>query len=174
MSASAQPGTSGNALRMLRRVLDVVLGICCTLLLAGLAGLTVVDVIGRYLFDAPVTGAFELTQLMLGALVFAALPLATIAGDHVEVDMAYELAPKTGRQVMLWLGGLVSAAALWAIAWRLAVHSERLVEDGSVTNALSVPLAPLGWFAAAMAAVSGVLALIRLFTLIGQTSAADR
>ena len=55
----------------LRRALDLALGGCCTALLAGLVGLTVVDVIGRYWFNAPVSGAFEMTQLMLGALVFA-------------------------------------------------------------------------------------------------------
>ena len=62
---------------------------------------------------------------------------------------------------MAWLGGLASAAALWVIAWRLAVYSARLANDEAVTDALLVPLAPLGWFAAGMAALSGVLAVVR-------------
>ncbi len=64
---------------------------------------------------------------------------------------------------MRWLGAGLSAAVLWAIAWRLVAHSYRLAEDGAVTNALSIPLSYLGWFAAAMAALSGFLALVRLF-----------
>ena len=145
-----------------QRPLERTLGACCAVLLAGLAGLTVVDVIGRYWFNAPVAGAFELTQLMLGALVFAALPLATFAGEHVEVDMAYGAAPRPLKAAMRTLGALLSAAALWVIAWRLALHGARLAEDGGVTDALSVPLAPLGWFAAAMTLLSGGLALARL------------
>ncbi len=146
----------------LRRVLDVGFGGCCALLLTGLVGLTVVDVIGRYLFSAPLAGAFELTQLMLGTLVFAALPLTTFSGEHVEVDLAYDASPYPLKTVMRWLSGLASAAVLWAIAWRLVVYSARLAEDAAVTNALSIPLAPLGWFAAVMAALSGFLALVRL------------
>ncbi len=142
------------------RALDYGLGGSCALLLAGLTGLTVVDVIGRYWFSAPVAGAFEVTQLMLGALVFATLPLATLKGEHVEVD---GLSPKLARNVMRWLGAGLSAAVLWAIAWRLAAHSHRLAEDGAVTNALSIPISYLGWFATAMAALSGFLALVRLF-----------
>ena len=42
----------------LQRPLDRILGVCCAALLAGLVGLTVVDVIGRYWFNAPVAGAF--------------------------------------------------------------------------------------------------------------------
>ena len=145
----------------LRRALDLALGGCCTALLAGLVGLTVVDVIGRYWFNAPVSGAFELTQLMLGALVFAALPLTTLAGEHIEVDMAYGLAPAPIKALMRVLGAVVSFLALSAIAWRLASHAARLAEDGATTNALLIPLAPLGWFAAVLAALSAVLALVR-------------
>ncbi len=152
----------GDARRPLSRwVLHYGLGGCCTLLLAALAGLTVVDVIGRYWFNAPVAGAFELTQMMLCALVFAALPLTTRAGEHVEVDIAYGLVGASLQKGMRVLGATVSAVVLWAIAWRLALHALRLAEDGAVTNAMSLPLAPLAWFAAATAAVSGGLALQR-------------
>ena len=157
----------------LRRALDLGLGGCCAFLLAGLVGLTVADVIGRYVFNAPLAGAFELTELMLGALVFAALPLTTLAGEHVEVDMAFVVSPPAVKTVMLWLSGLVSTAALWTIAWRLVLHGTRLAEDGATTNALSVPLAPLGWFAAAMAALSGILALARLWAEAGNPPLSD-
>ncbi len=146
----------------LRRGLDLGLGGCCALFLSGLVGLTVVDVIGRYVLTAPLAGAFELTQLLLGGLVFAALPLTTMSGEHVEVDVAFVAAPSSLKTIMLWLGALVSAVSLWAIAWRLVAYSARLTQDETVTNALSFPLAPLGWFAAVMAALSGVMALVRL------------
>lgn len=152
------PGTS------LPRALDLGLGGSCAFLLMGLVFLTVVDVVGRYVLTAPLPGAFELTELMLGALVFAALPLATVTGEHVAVDALHDASPPRLRTAMVWLGGLASAAALWVIAWRLAVYSTRLANDEAVTDALLVPLAPLGWFAAAMAALSGVLAVVRLVT----------
>ncbi len=144
------------------RLLDWSLGGCCALLLAGLTGLTMVDVIGRYWFDAPLTGAFELTQLMLCALIFAALPLTTAAGEHIEVDLFYSRMPRGLQSFVHLLGAGISALVLGVIAWRLAEHALRLAHDGSVTNALAVPLAPLAWFAALLAALSAALALLRL------------
>ena len=145
----------------LLRALDLGLGGCCALLLLGLVALTVIDVVGRYVFTAPLAGAFELTELMLGALVFAALPLATMTGEHVAVDALFDRSPPRLRTALAWLGGGATAAALWVIAWRLVVYSTRLANDEAVTDALLVPLAPLGWFAAAMAALSGLLAVVR-------------
>ena len=157
---SASPLESSDDLR--HRLLDLGLGGCCAFLLMGLVALTVVDVVGRYVLTAPLPGAFELTELMLGALVFAALPLATMTGEHVAVDALFDASPPRIRTAMVWLGGVASAAALWVIAWRLAAYSARLANDEAVTDALLVPLAPLGWFAAGMAALSGLLAVARL------------
>ena len=127
----------------------------------GLVVLTVADVIGRYVLTAPLRGAFELTELMLGALVFAALPLATKTGEHVAVDALFDASPPRVQTALVRLGGVATAVALWIIAWRLVVYSTRLANDEAVTDALLVPLAPLGWFAAGMAALSGVLAVAR-------------
>ena len=52
-----------------------------------LVAVTVIDVIGRYFFDAPLPGAFELTQILLADLVLAALPMTTFKDSHVEVDL---------------------------------------------------------------------------------------
>ena len=151
-------------------LLDLGLGGCCAFLLTGLVFLTVIDVVGRYILTAPLPGAFELTELMLGALVFAALPLATMTGEHVAVDALFDASPPRVRAAMAWLGGLASAAALWVIAWRLAAYSTRLANDEAATDALLVPLAPLGWFAAAMAALSGLLAVAKLMSPFGRSA----
>lgn len=136
------------------------LGSVCMALLFGLAGVTVLDVVGRYWFDAPISGAFELTQLMLAALIFAALPLTTAARGHVEVDLIAGALPQLLRPAIAWLGAIVSAAALAVFSWRLAVHAVRLAADGSVTNALDVPLAPLAWLGAISCGASAVIALM--------------
>ena len=43
-------------------------------------------------------------------------------------------------------------------------HAFGLAEDGAVTNALLIPLAPVGWFGAAAAVLSGIVALARALT----------
>lgn len=147
-------------MRSLAKLLELGLGICCALLLAGMTGLTVVDVVGRYWLNAPVRGAFEMTQLMLGALVFAALPLTTSRREHVEVDMIYGMVPPVMQSLMTAISAFISTVVLFVLSWRLAAHAVRLMEDGSVTNALDIPLAPLSWIAAASALLSGVYTLV--------------
>ncbi|MBC6405940.1 MAG: TRAP transporter small permease [Rhodospirillales bacterium] len=142
--------------------MEWVLGGCCALLLAGLTAVTVVDVIGRYWFDSPLIGAFELTQLMLCGLIFSALPLTTRAGEHIEVDLLFGNLPRPLQSLFRVLSRLISAVVLAVIAWRLMQQAIRLDRDGAVTNALSLSLAPLAWFAALLAALSAILALTRM------------
>ena len=57
------------------------------LVLLWLVGLTCVDVVGRYFFRAPVTGAVELVQLSMAGIIFLTLPLMFLKNEHVIVDL---------------------------------------------------------------------------------------
>lgn len=160
MASPADPAPSnGKSEDRLTRTL----GLLCGLLLTSLIALTCTDVVTRYWFNAPVNGAFELTELLLAALIFAALPLTTAAGQHVEVDLLAGLASRPARRVMNGLAALVSGVVLAVIAWRLTLHGLRLFDDGAVTNSLALPLAPVAWLAALSCAASAVIALLRGF-----------
>ena len=62
---------------LLRRT-ERLFGAVAALALVGMVLLTCVDVIGRYVLNRPLTGAFELSEMTMGALVFASLPLVTL------------------------------------------------------------------------------------------------
>ena len=143
-------------------LLDFSLGIFATLLLSGLIVLTCVDVVARSWFNAPINGAFELTQLMLAGLIFTALPMTTAAGEHIEVEL---LTQSSGPKLQLFfsaLGQLISAVVLFVLSWRLWAHAAKLAHDGAVTNSLELPFSPVGYFAALLCALSGLIALARL------------
>lgn len=157
-----QPDGSGGHGGRAWALVDRPLSIISILLLVLMVGLTTADVVARYWFDAPVNGAFELTQIMLAGLIFAALPITTAAGEHVDVEL-FTLALNAGTErILLAFGDLVSAVVLGAIGWRLWVHADRLAEDGAVTNSLGIAFAPIGWFAALCCGLSAIAALLRL------------
>lgn len=83
-----------------------VLAACAALMLAMLVGVTVVDVVGRYLLNAPMAAAYELTQIALAALVFIALPMTTADDGHVEVDLVMHVLPPRVAAWLGWLAGL--------------------------------------------------------------------
>lgn len=135
-------------------------GVGAALILFSLVLITCVDVVGRYILDAPLNGAFELTEILLAALVFLALPLTTERREHVEVDLLNVLGDRVNR-VLSAFAGLFSAALLATFAWRLASHAWKAAEDGAVTNALEIPLAPFGYLASFSCLVCAFIAFLR-------------
>ncbi|SEA97863.1 TRAP transporter small permease [Rubrimonas cliftonensis] len=140
----------------LARALEVA---AATLLLA-LMAVTIIDVVGRYLLEAPLVGAFELTELLLCAMVFAALPLASRDGGHVEVDLLAGALPRGAAEALARAAAAISAAVLLYFAWRLVIVAHDLIGTGARSNALVIPFAPFAAFGAlacVLAAGFGVL-----------------
>ena len=84
---------TGQPLGFFDRALAPPLGVLAALVLFCLMALTCADVIGRYFFGTPVYGAFEMTEMLLAALIFAGLPLVTLRNDHVTVDLLDPVVP---------------------------------------------------------------------------------
>lgn len=132
------------------------LGIAAGAVLFGMMMLTVVDVIGRYFFNAPVPGSAEATELLLAAIVFAGLPVTAARGEHIRVDLLEHLLGAGARRVLLMTGSLVAAAITAIVAWRLWLRAAELLGYDERSSHLNFPLS---WLAFFMAATSAVAAL---------------
>jgi TRAP-type C4-dicarboxylate transport system permease small subunit len=110
--------------------------------------ITTADVFGRYLFASPLPGAFEITQILLAATIFAGLPIVTLKQEHVTVTIASDRLPASLRRVHAALASLVGALVLATVAWRLAGQAARLASYGDTTSLLRIPLSPLAWMMA--------------------------
>lgn len=136
-------------------------------MLMAMMALTVVDVIGRYIFSAPLTGAGELTELLLAATIFLGLPAVSLNNEHVTVDLVTD---RLAQRLQPWRKaaiGLVSALVLVVVAWRIWVYADQIAAYGGSTSSLRIPIAPLGYFCAICtvvgAALSAAVPLITLF-----------
>lgn len=118
---------------------------------------TAVDVVGRYLLNSPLHGGFELTQMGLATVVFGGLPLVTWRSEQITLDVLerhYQGALRTIKQHIV-LG--LSFAVLAAVSWRIFIHAGKTMAAGTTTIALKIPLYPLLYFLAAMAALSALI-----------------
>jgi TRAP-type C4-dicarboxylate transport system permease small subunit len=129
------------------------------LALAGMAAVTVADVAGRYLLNAPLPGSYELIGLLLAVTVFAGLPLATLRREHVVVDVLDHLLPRWLVAAQSRLTSLFAAAALGALAWQLWERGLRLASENAATSLLDVPLAPVALFMAVSTALAAAAML---------------
>ena len=129
--------------------------------LIGMMMLTVVDVIGRYIFNNPIPGSAEVIGLMMGVLVFGTLPLASLRNEHILIDVLDNfLFPGARKRVQQVVFQFASAMVMAFIAWRLWIKAAELASYRDTTMFLQVPLAPMAYF---MAVLSGVTALVLLF-----------
>lgn len=137
-----------------------VLATVAALLIVTLIGVTCIDVTGRYLMNRPFGAAYELTQMLLAALVFMALPLTTEDGGHVEVDLALHLFPRRLQDLLGRLAGIISAVVLGYFTWRLALVGITQLHEGTRSASLALPMAPLAFLAAGSCALSAVIMLL--------------
>lgn len=135
-------------------------GIAAVLLFI-MMSLTFVDVVSRYVFNAPLPGGFELTELLLASLVFLGMPLVTLHREHVSVDLFDKLVPRALRGLRDLLVQAACTLCAAVLCWRMWHKSMESVEYGDITSVLNLPLAPvffLGTLAiAAMAVIFFVL-----------------
>lgn len=127
---------------------------------------TFVDVFGRNAVNRPLSGAVELTELLLGGVIFLALPKIAWRGRHINVDLVDAVAPKFVVKMLAAISELVCAGFFVLLSWRLAVLAGRMAEYGDATLSLSIPIAPVVYALSFLSAVSGMAhlaALVRHF-----------
>ncbi|MBX3643502.1 MAG: TRAP transporter small permease [Rubrivivax sp.] len=125
--------------------------------MVALALLTLADVLGRYVFNVSVMGAVEVTEILMVGVIFSGMLLATLAREHVVVDLLPISAGRLGRRAVLWLSHLTAAgvsALLGATSWSQAASAR---EFGDQTQMLNLPLAPVVYFMSAMLFVNALV-----------------
>ena len=147
------------------------LGICIASLLLAIMGLTFVDVIGRYFFNAPLKAAYEVIKLAMGVVVFAGIPLITARSEHISVSLVESVVPPAFRWAMNIFANLVSAVVLGLFTWRLWVLTERFWAYGDSTMFLRIAQYPFAFFMCLTAGIAAVFALANTVRLLGSTSA---
>ncbi|HKQ67586.1 MAG TPA: TRAP transporter small permease [Methylomirabilota bacterium] len=127
-------------------------GVANVLSLAGLAAMTIVtvtDVAGRYLFNRPLPGALELSELLMVFLVFGAFAVTELRNGHVDIDVVVNKLPQRARALSETFAATLSTAFWGAITWRTALHAQNIWRAGETTPNLGLPIAPFVWVAAA-------------------------
>jgi TRAP-type C4-dicarboxylate transport system permease small subunit len=140
-----------------------VLGIAASALLLGLMLLTSADVVARYLFNRPIRGAFEVTELLLLVLIFAGLPLVSHADEHVTMDFIDRMLPARVLGLLVRLVHALIAAIFLFLTWQVWIKAGRIAGYGDTTDVLRIAVAPFVYFMAAMVLLTGLVHLFKVF-----------
>lgn len=157
MSQAANGPVPATRAGRMRRRLRLATALLSGFLLVGLMSVTLVDVVGRYLFNAPLPGASEYTELLLLATVYTGLPAICLDDGHITVDLLTGALTGIAATIQLFLARAFVAGALALIAWQLWAYADRIGLYDETTVFLRLPFSPV---ARAMAVLAGVSAAI--------------
>jgi TRAP-type C4-dicarboxylate transport system permease small subunit len=133
------------------------------LLLIGVLLMTVTSVAGRYLFDAPIPGDYEITELACGVAVFAFLPYCQLHRANIVVEFFTTRLPRTWKRLLDAFHSFAFTVVAVLMAWRLAVGGLGKMADGQTTLYLGIPLY-WGYFLAVIGAATLCLVCVWVFT----------
>ncbi len=141
---------------------DAVLGVAASAILMIMMCLTFVDVVARYVFNRPIRGGFEVTELLLLVLIFAGLPLVSHADEHVTMDFIDRLLQGRSRAWLNRAVHLVVAALMFFMAWQVTIKAGRISSYGDATDVLRIVYGPFVYFSAAMIGLAGLIHLYKM------------
>ena len=139
------------------------LGLLAAALMFCLMLLTCVDVVGRYFFNKPVTGGFEMTEMLLASLIFAGLPLVTLRSEHVMVDLLDPVTPDWLFRIQHLVATAIGVACTSYLAWRLGLRAEELAARGETTSQLGFSIAWLAWAMSLLMAFTAAALVVVMF-----------
>jgi TRAP-type C4-dicarboxylate transport system permease small subunit len=140
-----------------KRRVEALLGGAASAILLAMMLLTAVDVVGRYVFNRPVRGAFEVTELMLVVLIFAGLPLVSYAEEHAVMDFVDRLLAPRARIRLERAVQAVCAAFMLLLAWLTWLKADRIWAYRDATDVLRIVYGPFVYFMAVMIAFAAAI-----------------
>lgn len=90
------------------------------LVLLALVFVPFLQIVLRYIFNAPIVGAEELTRFLLIILVFAAFPLVVAERDNIIMTEFREMLPKRPQRLLAYLitiAAIIAAGFIAYVAW---------------------------------------------------------
>ena len=165
----------------MRKLIDRTMGLADTaglffanlaaVILLGLVALTCVDVVGRYLFSRPVTGATELVRICMAGIIFFSFPLMFLRNDHIIVDLFAIF--RRG-----WVGWVTALAVLAVtivvavvLADRITGYAVRAWEDGDTAEYIGIPRWPIVGFITISVYGAAVAAGLRALSFLAHPGA---
>jgi TRAP-type C4-dicarboxylate transport system permease small subunit len=125
--------------------------------------LTGVDVVGRYVFSRPISGADELIGAGMAILIFGSLPLVALRDEQITIDTVSGLMRGAVKAIQARLVHLASALILGYLAYRLFAIGEKMARTGEHSSLLHIPHGVLAYVLAVMAAISALVTLVLVF-----------
>lgn len=113
---------------------------------------TIANVVGRYMLGQSIFFSEELNQALIILITFAGISYAARHGRHIRMSAFFDGMRPPLRKVMMVIIAVVTAAAMFLLAWYALAYVTAQASRGRLLPALQIPVwwiivwAPLGFF----------------------------
>ena len=152
-----------NFINKLNRYFVLILKHLAIWILTAMMLLTATDVCLRYVFNRPITGSFELVELMMALIVPFSIVFCASENSHVNVDIILEHFSTGLRSFFTLISNFISLLLFVLITWQTIIYITEEYESGLTTAVLYIPVYP---FIGALAAAFAILSLLLLAEII--------
>jgi TRAP-type C4-dicarboxylate transport system permease small subunit len=143
----------------LKKLLILACGLLSGGALFAIMALTFFDVAGRKLLDNSIPGSLELTEVLMVVVIFAALPLVSLRGEHVLFDSLDDSIPPNVLVIQKAVIHFLIAGALLGLAWLMWKTGGEFAQTGETTAQLKLLKAPFIYGMSVLCAIAGVVHL---------------
>ena len=112
--------------------------------LAAMMFLTLGDVVGRF-FSVPLVGTVEVTELIMGMMIYLAIGHTTFRRGHIRVDILIMRLPPKIRAFLDLVTLAIGTAFTGLICWRLFLQAASRVDNNDITQIWEIPVWPVAF-----------------------------
>jgi TRAP-type C4-dicarboxylate transport system permease small subunit len=138
--------------------------------LATIMVLTFCDVIGRYVFNAPIVGTVEVTELLMGMMVYLGVGLTTQSRGHIRVDIVINLFPPRLRALLDVITSSLSILLVVLMCLHIWLKAGIIIDKNDLTQVWEWPVWPAAYIMAVASLLMVSSLLLQLFLNIADVA----
>ena len=119
----------------------IAMGVVVVLMLLGAA-----DVIGRYLLNKPIKGAYGISEVMLVAIVFFGWAYTLSVEGHVRLDIVVSRLRPWSQAIIGFITSFIALVIFGLITWQSALKALATSKGYEVIDIINIPLYPFQFF----------------------------
>jgi TRAP-type C4-dicarboxylate transport system permease small subunit len=105
--------------------------------------LSCADIFGRYLFNHPITGTYDIVGLSGAVLAAFAMPYTMLKKGHVAVELLVQSLSRGMQLVIQTFSHLLGVSLFLVLVWQAILLSRDMKAAGEVTPTLLLPFYPI-------------------------------
>ncbi len=109
--------------------------------------LTVADVFGRRFLNHPVSGSYEISEMLLVIVIFSTIAYCQLLRGHVTIDLLVARLNQKAQDIINSIVYIVFLATFGILSWQLYVYAVEVFKQNWVTGTILLPVYPFAFIA---------------------------